>query len=304
MTGTLAPVTDAKAPRSPRLLLRHPSAVLLAAQLIGVLLYPFVPASGEGRVLLEVFGALVLALAIWSVRHTAGRGQVLVSIALGIAASGLSVADAIEGSWGLALPSALLHALFYFWAAGNLMVYMLADHDVTVDELFAVGATFTLVAWAFAYVFAALQLVQPGCFTAAVDPLAQRTWVELLFLSFTNLTSTGLSDILPVTAHARSVVMIEHLAGVGYVALFVSRLVGLTVSRNIRGSGQSQAELSPAADSAGTSRQSPVDLLEAPQPGQLQRAAVEAAQPQVGDRADDHHHDQVERDGARDPGLG
>jgi hypothetical protein len=47
--------------------------VLLAAQLIGVLIYPFVPSSGEGRAVLEVFGALVLALAIWSVRHTAGR---------------------------------------------------------------------------------------------------------------------------------------------------------------------------------------------------------------------------------------
>lgn len=241
-------MTDANATSTARLLIRHPSAVLLAAQLSGVLLYPFVPASSEGRAVLEVFGALVLALAIWSVRHTAGRGQVLVSIALGIAASGLSIADAVQGTWGLALSSALLHALFYFWAAGNLMVYMLADHDVTVDELFAVGATFTLVAWAFAYVYTALQLLQPGCFTAAVDPGAQRTWVELLFLSFTNLTSTGLSDIVPVTEHARSVVMIEQLAGVGYVALFVSRLVGLTLSREIRGTSKSSGEPADSPD--------------------------------------------------------
>ena len=113
------------------------------------------------------------------------------------------------------------------------MAYMLADRKVTTDELYAVGATFTLVAWAFAYVFVVLQIAQPGCFIAAVDPDQPRSWMELLFLSFTNLSSTGLSDVVPITPHARSVVMIEQLAGLGYVALFVSRLVGLTISRQM-----------------------------------------------------------------------
>ena len=75
-----------------------------------------------------------------------------------------------------------------------------------------------------------MQTVQPGCFTAAVNPEQPRTWMELLFLSFTNLSSTGLSDVVPITGQARSVVMFEQLAGLGYVALFVSRLVGLTVA--------------------------------------------------------------------------
>jgi hypothetical protein len=111
------------------------------------------------------------------------------------------------------------------------MAYMLADAEVTRDELYAVGATFTLVAWAFAYVFTVLQALQPGSFTAAVNPDQPRTWMELLFLSFTNLSSTGLSDVVPITPWARSVVMIQQLAGLGYVALFVSRLVGLTLAR-------------------------------------------------------------------------
>ncbi len=66
--------------------------------------------------------------------------------------------------------------------------------------------------------------------------------MELLFLSFTTLTSTGLSDVVPVTAHARSVSMIEQLAGVGYVALFVSRIVGLTISRQFVGNEPSSPD--------------------------------------------------------------
>lgn len=212
-----------------RPVVRHPSAVLLVAQLVGVLLYPFAESLAWGRGLFEVFGALVLGLAVWSVRDS--PGPTWVALILGISASALSVADALSPNPTVAVVSAALHAVFYFWAAGNLMAYMLADATVTRDELYAVGATFTLVAWAFAYVFMVLQALQPGCFTAAVDPQGQRTWMELLFLSFTNLSSTGLSDVVPITPHARSVVMIQQLAGLGYVALFVSRLVGLTINR-------------------------------------------------------------------------
>jgi hypothetical protein len=215
--------------RSVRDLLRHPSAVLLAVQLVGVLLYPFFEETVLGRALFEAFGALVLALAVWAI--PGARWRTRLAIGLAVTAVALSIWDAVDDSPFLAGTSAAFHALFYFWAATSLMVYMLADVEVTVDELFAVGATFTLLAWGFAYVFMLLQFVQPGCFTAVVDPGGQRTWMELLFLSFTNLTSTGLSDVVPITAHSRSLVMIEQLAGLGYVALFVSRLVGLTVTR-------------------------------------------------------------------------
>ena len=116
---------------------------------------------------------------------------------------------------------------------------MLADHEVTRDELFAVGATFTLVAWAFAYVYTVCQAIEPGSFTAAVDPSADRTWIELLFLSFTTLSSTGLSDVVPIKPFARSLVMFEQLAGVAYIAMVVSRLVGLLVL------GRSKVAVSP-----------------------------------------------------------
>jgi hypothetical protein len=210
---------------------KHPSAILLVVQLLGVLIYPFIETGGIGALIFEVFGALVLALAIWATRESPGPTWIAVTLA--VTASALSIADEIHPVPAMDAASAVLHALFYFWAAGSLMVYMLADRTVTTDELYAVGATFTLVAWGFAYVFDVLQMVQPGSFIAAVNPDQPRTWMELLFLSFTNLSSTGLSDVVPITPQARAVVMIEQLAGLGYVALFVSRLVGLTVAWQI-----------------------------------------------------------------------
>ena len=72
---------------------------------------------------------------------------------------------------------------------------MLAGPQITRDELFAVGATFTLVAWAFAYTYVVCPAIEPGSFIAAINPEEDRSWMELLFLSFTTLTSVGLSDM-------------------------------------------------------------------------------------------------------------
>jgi hypothetical protein len=56
--------------------------------------------------------------------------------------------------------------------------------------------------------------------------------MELLFLSFTTLSGVGLGDILPLKSMARALVMLEELAGLMYIALVVSRLIGLiTFSR-------------------------------------------------------------------------
>jgi hypothetical protein len=68
-------------------------------------------------------------------------------------------------------------------------------------------------------------------FAAAADAAGTRTWLELLFLSFTNLTSVGLSDITPILSQARALVMIEQVVGLMYVALVISRIVGLTLQR-------------------------------------------------------------------------
>jgi hypothetical protein len=210
---------------------RQPSAILFAAQLGGVLLYPAMEGSEGGNALFSLFGIAILGLVVLSVRSS--PGVTWVAIVLGTPATVLLLIQAITRDDALLPYSSAFEAILYFYAAATLIAYVLEDHVVTRDELFAVGATFTLVAWAFAYSFVVYQAIEPNSFTAAVDPNGTRTWVELLFLSFTTLSSTGLSDVLPIKPFARSLVMIEQLAGVAYIAMVVSRLVGLlVVTRN------------------------------------------------------------------------
>ncbi|HEY6940049.1 ion channel [Dokdonella sp.] len=208
---------------------RHPSAILLLAQLAALLAYPSFEGTPAGAAWFGAFGAIVLLLAMRMVHRTAGHARLAVALVLAVPAITSNLVSTLDGQAWLAPWSAMLEALFYFHAAACLVAYMLADRHATSDELFAAGATFTLLAWAFAYVFVACQLMQPGSFAAAANPLAPRTWTELLFLSFVLLSSTGIGDVMPLTPLARALASLEIFVGVMYLALVVSRLVGLTM---------------------------------------------------------------------------
>lgn len=199
---------------------RHPSAILLSGQLLAVLAFPFLSGSTAGRAVIGVVQLLLVLAAVAAVRLTPALSWV--ALLLGAPATVFAVWEALAPTTGwVVLVSALLHVPFYGFVSYAMIRYLFHDDRVSTDEIYATGAAFTVVAWAFAYLYAAVQVLWPGSFGERQD------WYELLFLSFTTLTSVGLSDIYPVMAHARSVSILEQVAGVFYVALVVARLVGL-----------------------------------------------------------------------------
>jgi Ion channel len=215
--------------RPVKVVAEHPSAALLAVQLVFVLAYPYLADNALSRAVIGVAQMAVVLTAVWAVRRT--PALTWVAVTLGVPATVFTVLEALSpGSDLVVLVSAVLHAPFYFFVSYAMIRYLFHDTKVTRDELFATAAAFTVVAWGFTYVYAAAQVVFPGSFIGEAGS-AQREWFELLYLSFSVLTSVGLSDVVPVLPQARSLVIIEMVAGVLYVALVVARLVGLTAPR-------------------------------------------------------------------------
>lgn len=210
-----------------RTLWRYPSALLLLVQLAGVLLYPLMEQAAASRAYFGMFGVAVLGLSLRMVRNT--PGVTWIALVLASSVVGLSIANMATQNPTLLLIIAALEAAFYFYAAGCLIAYMLQDDRATTDELFAAGATFTLLAWAFAYVYLCCQLLSPASFIVQAELAVARSWMDLLFLSFTCLSGVGLGDIMPLRPMARALVMLEEFTGVMYIALVVSRLIGLTI---------------------------------------------------------------------------
>ena len=192
------------------------------------MLYAIFDGSSSGRALLGAFGVLVLALVVWVIDRSPALNWIAwVLVAPAVVLSLLSI---LFIDPALLIWASLLEAVLYFYAAGSMVAYMMKDYRVTTDELFAAGAAFTLLAWGFAYSFQVCQTWFPGSFVGNIEPTLPRTFLELLFLSFTNLTAAGLGDILPITPLARVLVMLEQFAGIAYIAVVVSRLIGMTIA--------------------------------------------------------------------------
>ncbi|MGB3258382.1 MAG: ion channel [Ornithinimicrobium sp.] len=209
----------------------YPSGVLLGAQILGILVFPFTDEGEAGRTIISIFGLVVLGVAVLAVNRTPSTR--IIAYSLGAPVVVLTIAEAIWTDIALLqFVSNAAHAVFYFYTAISLLRYMFADAWVSRDELLATGATFTVLVWAYAYTYGAIQVYFDGSFTVGGEERAL-SWFELLFLSTTTLTGTGLSDIAPNTTEganfARSIVMLQMLTGMNYVALVIARLLGLTL---------------------------------------------------------------------------
>lgn len=208
---------------------KQPSAFLLAVQILVILLLPALESSDYGRAVISLLSLSAVVTAVFTVRST--PALTWLSMFLALPAAVFEVWSLFDDSTTiLALAHSAL-AVFYFYTAYALIAYMFEDYWVTKDELFAVGACFTVLVFAFAYVFLAIQEIYPSSFTSFAGP-GRRTFLELLYLSAAQLTSVGLSDVVAILPEARAVSTVEQLGGVMYVAMVISRLVALTVMRS------------------------------------------------------------------------
>jgi len=149
-------------PMPPRLAafpVKHPSAALLFVQILGILVYPLMADTSASRVLFGVVGLLVLGAALYVVKRGPWLTAFAVVLALPIVVLSMWLAFDFDPRRMVIL--AALEAGFYFYATGSLIAYMLEDEFASLDELYAVGATFTLLAWAFAYVYVLCQALLP-----------------------------------------------------------------------------------------------------------------------------------------------
>lgn len=211
--------------------LRQPSFVLLCGLAAILLAYPFLETSPLGRELLAAVGLVVLVLCVRIVGVGPRRAL------LGWILAGLAIAaNAAYVLWdlpGLGLVTTIAYAAFYGYAITCLVAYVLRDDIATYDELFAAVCLYIFIAMFWACLYWIVKYFQPEAFyvNPANNVDGRVTWWDLLYFSFTTLTSTGYGEITPVTSHARSLVMLQQITGVMYVALLVARLANMLPTR-------------------------------------------------------------------------
>ena len=206
---------------------------LFLSILVLIVAAPFLTETLHGRVFVQATQVLVLIAAVAAVGRT--KMPFVIALLLGIPAFVLQ--SGITFGYGdpvtFRIWSNGFHAAFYFVAVAYLLRYVFSPDVMTDDKLFGAASVYLMLAIMFAYAFMIAQLLDPGAFGGHSGE--QRfNFYDLLYMSFGVLTSNGPGDVIPVGAKVRSIVILEQIIGVLYVAILIARLAGIYPPRRAR----------------------------------------------------------------------
>ena len=195
--------------------------VAVLALVMAVLLLEPTP---RGRIMLNVGNLFVVVAAVAAV----GRTQLSFVIALLLAAPTLFFQwlAVDNGDTQFLLHSWTFGAALYALTIGYQLRYVFQRDVMTADKLYGAAAAYLMLGVLWGYLYAIADHVQPGSFAfggATVSPPIG----DLLYFSFTVLTSTGFGDAVPVLRYARGLCVLEQLVGALFLAILIARLAGV-----------------------------------------------------------------------------
>jgi hypothetical protein len=197
---------------------------LFLALLALLIALPFLAETTHGRLILTLVNITVMLSAVAAVGRS--RFSFVIAVVLVVPAlvlRFLALESSLPGylalSWGFG-------AIFYAFILADLLHYVLRRDFMTADKLYGAVAAYILVAVLWANLHGVVQYVYPGAYSFGGTPKTL-DMAELIYFSFTALTTAGFGDITPVLIQSRFLTVLEMITGVMYVAILIARLTGV-----------------------------------------------------------------------------
>lgn len=214
-------------------------SVLLFAILALMVVQPLFAGHALEQSLLTVMLAPVLLSAVFAFR--ASKTYLVIATVLMVPTFVARLALAFTFNWTVELLATVLSALFLLVTVVALVSRLFSVRSVTLDMISAAVCAYLLMGIAWGFLFAAVELVHPNSFSAAllqsgpssVAPVI-RSLHTFFYYSFVTLTTTGYGDIVPVSDSARILSILEAVVGTLYIAILISRLVSLELARSMK----------------------------------------------------------------------
>jgi hypothetical protein len=208
---------------------------LLVAILLTLFLGPLLGGFVKLRLLLNISITAILITAVYAVGRK-GRHLVI---------AGALALPMVTSMWALQFwssewsgPPTFINVmglfsgvLFITFTVCTILSFILRQRQVTTEVIYAAIVVYLLMAFLWAFAYAAVEALQEGSFSIGGNP---REDVRLLFLyySFVTLTTLGYGDITPLTDIASSLSILEAVIGQIYLVVLVAWLVGMHISQS------------------------------------------------------------------------
>jgi len=186
------------------------------------LVRPFLEHAITANIVTNIFFWLIIISCVWAVHEK--RKYQWFSIVTASVAILMGVMDFFLQNVVTSWASQITIVLFLGYAVSVILFYLFRQKTVSSDLIMAAASEYVLIGILWTFLFYILEEVYPGSFSF---PGSKMNPAGFLYFSFVTLTTTGYGDVLPVSAQARSLAMLEMIMGQLFMAITVARLVGL-----------------------------------------------------------------------------
>jgi len=127
------------------------------------------------------------------------------------------------------MPSKLIYysliLAFYAFAITELLINMFRTKEINANIIFSALCAYLLIGVFYSSAYIIIETIAPGSFQYQSNQNQLLTSFDLTYFSFTTLSTVGFGEIIPVTAQAKSIVILEEMTGVLYLAVIVAKMV-------------------------------------------------------------------------------
>lgn len=201
--------------------------MLMTVSLALLLSYPFMVATHFGELLLDTLTNLVFLAALIAVsRHKAVLRLAILLLCPALAFTWLPLIKEPALQYLVEMSFTAVYVTYVTW---QIFIEVFNQRIIRRDTLVGAICVYLLLGLLWSYFYLLLLSATPDALSLNPSVFANNGELSanLLYFSYTTLTTVGYGDITPVSLMARSIATIEQIIGVFYIAILVSRLVSM-----------------------------------------------------------------------------
>ncbi len=205
---------------------------LTIAMVLWFILFPFLEGLNFGLFLLNALTSSIVLFGIYAVSQT--KRTVSIGLLLGLPWFVLSWINLLISPLPeiVMLFSNLLLILFLAFTAIRMLLFIMRSTEISGDILYGTVCIYFLIGGTWSSIYIMLEAIQPGSIVNNISGVVNLS--DFVYFSYITLTTLGYGEIIPMTAGARSLAIIEAIVGVMYIAIIISRLVGLFIADSLK----------------------------------------------------------------------
>lgn len=197
------------------------SLVLLLSLVLLIAVYPLSEKTEIGGFILVTLFTIVLLAAIYEVSYE--TRYTVIGIILAVPSFVATWSEAFIPARGTLIAQIIFLTLFLLYALILILRQVLSSRTVRTGEIFNAISVYIMIGVCFGMLYHLIEILAPHSFRLSSS---QVYFSEVTYFSFATLTTSGFGDVVALSTLTRSLVTLEAILGVIYVAVLIGVLIG------------------------------------------------------------------------------